>query len=240
SDYGSAADRPRRARNSGSSVRGVFPGASFALLAMDQSCGAQAFTPWGVAHARQLLFECSAFCGYLDRDCRRAGDFAGRASGLAHSQCGRPRLAFPPQRHGLVGSHRYRVAHRYELAMDCRRCTQPGHCVARKVRLDRAVDLARLFRFVKGGLGMTRWMRWIAPSAGHALRRTLLILAAGVLVLSATVAFEGWPTAKHDLHRNEERAFRADFRRGPIALLGGVVLVAVWAGLGRRVFRIRL
>lgn len=87
---------------------------------------------------------------------------------------------------------------------------------------------------------MTQWTRWIAPSAGHALRRTLLILAAAAVVLSATVALEGWPTAKHDLHRNEKLNFRADFRRGPIALLTEVGFIAVCAGLGRRIFQIRL
>lgn len=87
---------------------------------------------------------------------------------------------------------------------------------------------------------MTHWMRWIAPSAGHALRRTLLILVAAAAVLSATVALEGWLTAKYELHRNETLNFRADLRRGPIALLSEVVFIAVCAGLGRRVFQIRL
>ena len=87
---------------------------------------------------------------------------------------------------------------------------------------------------------MTHWMRWIAPSAGHALRRTLLILVAAAAVLSSTVALEGWPTAKHDLHRDERRNFRADLRRGPVAFLSQVALIVICAGVGRGVFRIRL
>lgn len=87
---------------------------------------------------------------------------------------------------------------------------------------------------------MTFRMRWIAPSAGHALRRTLLVLIAAAAVLSATVALEGWPTAKRDLHRDERLNFRADVRRGPIALLTEVVFIAICAGIGRRIFQIRL
>lgn len=87
---------------------------------------------------------------------------------------------------------------------------------------------------------MAHWMRWIAPSAGHALRRTLLILAAAAVILSATVALEGCPTAKHDLHRNEKLNFRADFRGGSIGLLSDAVFIAVGAFLGRGIFQIRL
>ena len=87
---------------------------------------------------------------------------------------------------------------------------------------------------------MTRWLGWIAPSAGHALRRTLVIVVAALVVLAATVALEGLPTPKHDLHRNERLVFQADFRRGSVGLLGDLVFIAVWAFVGRRVFQIHL
>ena len=87
---------------------------------------------------------------------------------------------------------------------------------------------------------MTHWLRWIAPSAGHALRRTLLILVAALVVLASTLALEGLPTPKRDLRRNERLVFQADFHRGPVAFLGEVVLIAVCAFVGRRVFQIRL
>lgn len=87
---------------------------------------------------------------------------------------------------------------------------------------------------------MIHWLRWIAPSAGHALRRTLLILVAGLVVLGAMVAVKGLPTRNRDLHRNERLAFRADFHRGPVAMLAQVVFIAGCALVGRLVFRIRL
>jgi hypothetical protein len=87
---------------------------------------------------------------------------------------------------------------------------------------------------------VTEWMRWIAPSLGHALRRSLLLFTAVLVVWSATVAFEGLPTPQRDLHRNEKLNFRADFHRGPAAFLVQGVFVALCAGVGRVVFRIRL
>lgn len=87
---------------------------------------------------------------------------------------------------------------------------------------------------------MTRCLAWIAPTAGHALRRTLMILVAALVVLAATVALEGLPTPKRDLHRNERLAFQADFHRGSVGFLGDVVFIAVWAFVGRRVFQIHL
>lgn len=87
---------------------------------------------------------------------------------------------------------------------------------------------------------MTHWFRWIAPSAGHAVRRTLLILVAGLVVMAATVALEGMPSPKRDLHRNERHFFQADIRRGPVNCLGQVIFLAVCAFVGRRVLQIRL
>ncbi|KAA6464828.1 hypothetical protein DYQ86_02400 [Acidobacteria bacterium AB60] len=87
---------------------------------------------------------------------------------------------------------------------------------------------------------MTYWLRWIAPSATCAVRRTLLILAAAGAVLAVTLAVEGWPTSKRDIHRNERLDFQADFRFGPVNFLGQIIFIAVSATVGHRVFQIRL
>jgi hypothetical protein len=87
---------------------------------------------------------------------------------------------------------------------------------------------------------VTNWMRFIAPSLGHAVGRTLLTLAAAVVILAGTVALRGLPTQKLDLHRNEKLIFATNFRVGMYVLLIEVDYMAVVVYIGLRVFQIRL
>lgn len=87
---------------------------------------------------------------------------------------------------------------------------------------------------------MTNWMRFIAPSAGHAVRRTMLTSIAAFVVLAGTVALKGLPTRQHEIHQNEILRFAANFPQGVINLCSQIVLIAILAYIGRRVFQIRL
>ena len=87
---------------------------------------------------------------------------------------------------------------------------------------------------------MTKWIRFIAPSPGDAVRRTLFVLGAAVVILAGTVALKGLPTRENEIYQNEKLRFAARFDRGMINLFKEVVFVAVIGYIGRRVFRIRL
>jgi hypothetical protein len=87
---------------------------------------------------------------------------------------------------------------------------------------------------------VTKWIRFIAPSPGDAVRRALLVLGAAVVILAGTVALKGLPTHEHEIYQNEKLRFAAHFNRGMINLFKEVVSIAVIACIGRRVFQIRL
>ena len=87
---------------------------------------------------------------------------------------------------------------------------------------------------------MTKWIRFIAPSPGDAVRRTLLAVGAAVVILAGTVALEGLPTHKREIYEDEKLRFAAHFERGMINLSKEAFLIVIIGYIGRRVFRLRL
>lgn len=87
---------------------------------------------------------------------------------------------------------------------------------------------------------MTKWIRFIAPSPGDAVRRTLLVLAAAAVILAGTAALEGLPTHENEIYQNERLRFAAHFNRGMINLSKEVFFIVLIGYIGRRVLRIRL
>ena len=87
---------------------------------------------------------------------------------------------------------------------------------------------------------MTKWIRFIAPSPGDAVRRTLIVLGAAGVILAGVMAFEGLPTHKREIYENEKLRFAAHFERGMINLSKEAFFIILIGYVGRRVFRLRL
>ena len=86
---------------------------------------------------------------------------------------------------------------------------------------------------------MSRLVR-IAPSFGHALRRSAVLLLAACLVFLGALMVEGRPARAREYHQDERARFASPATRGLIQFLGEALLTAGFAYAGRRWLRVRL